>query len=60
MVMSAIAKPDGRDLSVSEMPFNWNAHLDIRKLRVGYLKDAFDETADPAGQAVRRGGHRAD
>jgi Asp-tRNA(Asn)/Glu-tRNA(Gln) amidotransferase A subunit family amidase len=46
VVMSAIARPDGRDLSVSEIPFNWNAHLDVRKLRVGYLKDAFDETKD--------------
>lgn len=48
MVMSVIAKPDGRDLSVSEMPFNYNAHLDVRKLRVGYLKAAFDEVRDPA------------
>jgi len=47
LVMSVIAKPDGRDLSVSELPFNYNAHTDLRKLRVGYLKDAFDETRDP-------------
>jgi Asp-tRNA(Asn)/Glu-tRNA(Gln) amidotransferase A subunit family amidase len=47
LVMSAIARPDGLDLSVSDIPFNWNAHLDIHKLRVGYLKDAFDETRDP-------------
>ena len=47
LVMSVIAKPDGRDLSVSELPFNWNAHLDIKKLRVGYLKEAFDEVKDP-------------
>ena len=47
MVMGAIARPDGRDLSVSEIPFNWNAHLDIRKLRVGFLQEAFDETRDP-------------
>jgi Asp-tRNA(Asn)/Glu-tRNA(Gln) amidotransferase A subunit family amidase len=46
LVMSAIARPDGRDLSVAEIPFNWNAQLDIRKLRVGYLKDGFDETRD--------------
>ncbi len=52
VVMSAIAKPDGRDLSVSEIPFNWNAKLDIRKLRVGYLKDAFDETRDPAAKKL--------
>jgi Asp-tRNA(Asn)/Glu-tRNA(Gln) amidotransferase A subunit family amidase len=47
LVMSAIAKPDNRDLSVSELPFNWNAQLDVKKLRVGYIKDAFDETRDP-------------
>jgi Asp-tRNA(Asn)/Glu-tRNA(Gln) amidotransferase A subunit family amidase len=46
-VMSVIARPDGRDLSVSEIPFNYNAHLDIRKLRVGYLDGAFEETRDP-------------
>ena len=48
VVMSVIARPDGRDMSVSDIPFNWNAHLDIKKLRVGYLKDAFDETKDAA------------
>ena len=47
VVMSAIAKPDDRDLSVSEIPFNYNAHLDLKKLRIGYLDGAFDETRDP-------------
>src|SRR5215467_12445164 len=42
IVMQAIAKPDGRDLSVSDIPFNWNAQLDIKKLRVGYVKEGFD------------------
>jgi Asp-tRNA(Asn)/Glu-tRNA(Gln) amidotransferase A subunit family amidase len=46
-VMSVIAKPDNRDMSVSDIPFNWNAHFDIRKLRIGYLEGAFDETRDP-------------
>jgi Asp-tRNA(Asn)/Glu-tRNA(Gln) amidotransferase A subunit family amidase len=52
LVMSVIAKPDGKDLSVSEIPFNWNAHLDIHKLRVGYLKDGFDEVRDAAAKAM--------
>jgi len=52
LVMSVIAKPDGRDLSVSEIPFNFNAHLDIHKLRVGYLKDGFDEVRDAAQKAM--------
>ena len=50
MVMSVVAKPDGRDLSVSELPFNWNSRMEIRKLRVGYLKAAFDETSNPAAK----------
>jgi Asp-tRNA(Asn)/Glu-tRNA(Gln) amidotransferase A subunit family amidase len=52
LVMSVIAKPDGRDLSVSELPFNWNTHLDIHKLRVGILKDGFDEVRDPTQKAM--------
>src|SRR5204863_219816 len=37
IVMQAIAKPDDRDMSVSEIPFNWNTQLDIKKLRIGYI-----------------------
>jgi Asp-tRNA(Asn)/Glu-tRNA(Gln) amidotransferase A subunit family amidase len=47
LVMQAVARPDGRDMSVSDIPFNWNAQLDIRKLRVGYIKESFDDL--PAG-----------
>src|SRR5262245_61405438 len=46
IVMQAIAKPDGRDMSVSDVPFNWNAQLDIKKLRVGILQSSFDELAN--------------
>jgi len=49
LVMQAIAKPDGRDLSVSDIPFNWNAQLDVKKLRVGYVKEGFDK---PTGKAA--------
>ena len=52
LVMGVIAKPDGRDLSVSEIPFNYNVHLDIKKLRVGYLKDGFEEVRDAAQKAM--------
>jgi len=46
LVMSVIARPDDRDLSVADIPFNWNAQMDIRKLRVGFIKAAFEETRD--------------
>ena len=43
LVMQAIARLDGRDMSVSDIPFNWDARLDIKKLRVGYIKESFDD-----------------
>ena len=43
LVLSAIQGPDGLDMTVMDVPFNWDAELDIRKLRVGYVKAAFDE-----------------
>jgi Asp-tRNA(Asn)/Glu-tRNA(Gln) amidotransferase A subunit family amidase len=43
VVMDTIARPDGKDLSVSEIPFNWDAQRDIKSLRVGYLEDAFGD-----------------
>ncbi len=50
IVMQAIARPDGRDMSVSDIPFNWNAQLDIKKLRVGYIKESFDELTNAAAK----------
>ena len=43
LVLQAIYGPDGKDTSVYTAPFHWNPHLDWRRLRIGYLKKAFDE-----------------
>lgn len=51
IVMQAIAKPDGRDMSVSDLPFNWNAGLDVRSLKVGLLQASFDELTEVAAKA---------
>lgn len=51
IVMQAIARPDGRDMSVTDLPFNWNAGLDVRTLRVGLLQASFDELTEPAAKA---------
>ena len=47
LVMNVISKPDGKDMSVVDLPFNWNAEMDIRGLRFGYVSAAFDEIDDP-------------
>ena len=38
VVLHSIHGPDGRDNTVLDMPFAWDASRDVRKLRVGYLK----------------------
>ena len=43
VVFDAIYGPDGQDLSVVDLPFNWDARIDATQLRVGYVKSAFDE-----------------
>ncbi len=42
IVLSAIHGPDGHDRTVHNVAFNWDATLDWRKLRVGYLKADFE------------------
>jgi Asp-tRNA(Asn)/Glu-tRNA(Gln) amidotransferase A subunit family amidase len=51
IVMQAIAKPDGRDMSVSDVPFNYNAQFDIRKLKVGIIQDSFDTITNASAKA---------
>ena len=43
LVMGAIYGPDGHDRVVRDAAFNWDANLDWRKLRVGYLKSEFEK-----------------
>ncbi len=42
LVFDAIYGPDGKDLTVVDLPFNWDANFDIKKLRIGYVKSAFE------------------
>jgi len=41
LVFDAIYGPDGKDNSVLDVPFRWDAAADVRKLRVGFLRSAF-------------------
>ena len=43
LVLHALQGQDDKDLTVTNVPFNWDATTDIRKLRVGYIKEAFDQ-----------------
>jgi Asp-tRNA(Asn)/Glu-tRNA(Gln) amidotransferase A subunit family amidase len=64
-VLQAIHGPDGQDLSVRDAAFNWNADLDWRSFRVGYIKASFDpdpppppEKPAPASETAEQKKHR--
>lgn len=42
LVLHHIHGPDGRDLSVVDAPFRWNAELPPSGLRVGYFSESFE------------------
>jgi Asp-tRNA(Asn)/Glu-tRNA(Gln) amidotransferase A subunit family amidase len=54
-VLNAIYGPDGQDASVREAAFNWNATLDWKSLRIGYLKSEFDAIKPFKGEEAKAG-----
>ena len=43
MVFHAIHGPDGKDLTIVDVPFGWEPSSDLHSIRVGYLKKAFEQ-----------------
>lgn len=60
LVFNAIYGPDGEDQTLYDLPFNYDAGMDIRRLRIGYLESAFRDSNgkispfDSAALAVMR------
>ena len=59
LVLNAIYGPDGKDNTLLDVPFNWDATVDVTKLRVGYLRSAFEgeileNPEDPTSGSRRR------
>ncbi len=52
LVFHAIARADEHDRSVVDLPFNYDASLDIRTLRIGYLARGFNEGGRDAALAA--------
>ena len=53
MVLNAIYGKDGKDRAVQAATFNWDANLDWRKLRVGYVKESFEPSKENAQDAEK-------
>jgi Asp-tRNA(Asn)/Glu-tRNA(Gln) amidotransferase A subunit family amidase len=61
VVFDAIYGPDGKDNSLLAVPFGWDAGADVRMLRVGYLRSAFEGRAGETARqlATRRNNEEA-
>lgn len=46
LVFDAIRGPDGKDNTLFDLPFRWDAGRDVSSLRIGYLTSAFDPVED--------------
>lgn len=46
LVFNEIYGPDGLDLTVEDMPFNYNQNVSLSSLRIGYLKSEFEKERD--------------
>jgi Asp-tRNA(Asn)/Glu-tRNA(Gln) amidotransferase A subunit family amidase len=57
IVFDAIHGPDGKDGTLVDLPFNWDAGLDISTLRIGYYKSAFE--ADRENKAAKANDERS-
>lgn len=43
VVLDAIYGPDDKDVTIMDLPFNWDASSDAKALKVGYLKSDFEK-----------------
>jgi Asp-tRNA(Asn)/Glu-tRNA(Gln) amidotransferase A subunit family amidase len=59
LVLAAIAGPDGRDETVTDLPMPWDPDAPLRALRIGYVARAFQEAPAGGGAATRWPARRA-
>lgn len=50
LIFRYITGPDGKDRTVYDLPFSYHSRLDLKKIRVGYLKEAFDRARNNQGK----------
>ena len=55
LVLDAIHGPDGKDLAARDAAFGWDAELDWKRLRVGYLHDEFEPVKARTQEAAKAG-----
>jgi Asp-tRNA(Asn)/Glu-tRNA(Gln) amidotransferase A subunit family amidase len=52
VALKLIYGPDGRDLTVGSVPFNWEPTMGLNEMKIGYLKTEFDQQQDPERKKI--------
>lgn len=50
--LQGIYGPDGRDLTVGDVPFNWEPDTALASMRIGYIKTEFDQQQDAERKTI--------
>jgi Asp-tRNA(Asn)/Glu-tRNA(Gln) amidotransferase A subunit family amidase len=59
LVLAAIYGPDGHDLTVEDVPFDWNPERPLSQMKIGYIKAEFEPTGNQGGQGANAGARKA-
>lgn len=49
LVLGAIYGPDGHDITVEDVPFDWNPDRPLAQMKIGYIKAEFEPTGGQGG-----------
>ncbi len=49
LVLASIYGPDGHDLTVEDVPFNWNPDRPLSQMKIGYIKAEFEPSGGGQG-----------
>jgi len=50
LVLAAIYGPDGHDITVEDVPFDWNPDRPLAQIKIGYIKEEFEPTRQGGNQ----------
>jgi Asp-tRNA(Asn)/Glu-tRNA(Gln) amidotransferase A subunit family amidase len=50
LVLAAIYGPDGHDITVEDVPFDWNPERPLAQMKIGYIKAEFEPTGQGGNQ----------
>ena len=53
IVLDAIYGPDGRDLTVTDIPFGWEPRAPLGQMRIAYLKSEFEQGTEERKKLVK-------